>query len=81
MAEVKRKKNETFESLLRRFNKRIQQSGKLYQVRNKRFRETIQSRGEQRKSAVVREKMKKNKEYLRKTGQLKDEIPTNRRYR
>lgn len=80
MAEVKRKKNETFESLLRRFNKRIQQSGKLYQARKIRFRETVKSRGEQRKSALVRAKMKKEKEYLRKIGMLEETPMGKKRY-
>ncbi|MFH1225845.1 MAG: 30S ribosomal protein S21 [bacterium] len=80
MAEVKRKKNETFESLLRRFNKRIQQSGKLYQARKIRFRTTEKSRGEQRKSALVRAKMKKEKEYLRKIGMLEETPIGKKRY-
>ncbi|MFH1173073.1 MAG: 30S ribosomal protein S21 [bacterium] len=81
MSEVKRKKNETFESLLRRFNKRIQQSGKLYQARNSRFKQPEKSRGEQKKSALAREKFRKEKEYQRKVGLLKDEVPTNRKFR
>ena len=80
MAEVKRKKNETFESLLRRFNKRIQQSGRLYQARKIRFRESVKSRGEQRKSALVRAKMKKEKEYLRKIGMLEETPMGKKRY-
>jgi len=39
VAEVKRKKSETFESLLRRFHKKIQQSGRLIQSRKIRFHE------------------------------------------
>ena len=37
MAEAKRKKNETFESLLRRFNKKLMQSGKLLQAKKIRY--------------------------------------------
>ncbi len=80
MAEVKRKKNETFESLLRRFNKRIQQSGKLYQVRKIKYKEPVKSRGERRKSALVREELRRKKEYLRKIGKLKDEVPVSKKY-
>lgn len=81
MSEVKRKKNETFESLLRRFNKRIQQSGKLYQARSGRFNQPEKSRGEKKKSALAREKIKKDKEYQRKMGLLKDDGPAGRRFR
>ena len=37
MVEFKRKKGESFESFLRRFNKRLLQSGKLYEARQKKY--------------------------------------------
>jgi len=44
MVEVKRRDNESFESLLRRFNRKIQQSGVLIRARRIRFFESPKSR-------------------------------------
>lgn len=80
MIEVKRKKGETFESLLRRFNKRIIQSGKILQAKKVRFEQKEKSRPEQRKNAVRKIKIRETREYLKKIGRLKEEdIPTGRR--
>jgi len=68
MAEVKRKKGETFESLLRRFNKRILQSGKLLQAKKVRFLEKQPNKNLAKKLALRRLKIKAQKEYLRKIG-------------
>ena len=73
MAEVKRKKGETFESLLRRFNKKIIQSGKILQAKKIKYQQKEKSRPERKKSAVKRLQIQEQKEYLRKTGALKDE--------
>ncbi|MCG2690447.1 MAG: 30S ribosomal protein S21 [Nitrospirota bacterium] len=73
MVEFKRKKGESFESFLRRFNKRLQQSGKLYQARQAQFLRPKKSRSEQKKSALVGRKLREKKEYLRKIGKLKEE--------
>ena len=73
MVEFKRKKGENFEGFLRRFNKRLQQSGKLYQARKARYLHPKKSKGEQKKSALVSKKYRVNKEYLRKIGKLKEE--------
>ena len=73
MAEVKRKKNETFESLLRRFNKRIQQSGRLLQAKKVRFYESPKSKTSERNAALRRQFLGAKREYLLKTGKLKEE--------
>ncbi|MDP2830441.1 MAG: 30S ribosomal protein S21 [bacterium] len=73
MVEFKRKKGESFESFLRRFNKKLQQSGKLYQARQAQFLRPKKSRSEQKKSALVGRKLREKKEYLRKIGKLKEE--------
>ena len=73
MVEVKRKKGETFESFIRRFNKRIMQSGVLLQFKKIRFVEEKQSRNMQRASALTRKKNREKKEYLRKIGRLPEE--------
>ena len=73
MIEVKRKDNESTGSLLRRFSKKIQQSGLLLLARSSRFREKEKSRTERRKSALIRNKFAKDKERERKLGKLEDE--------
>lgn len=78
--EVRRKKGETFESLLRRFSKRLQQSGKLIEARKTRFRETGKSKPERRKDAIKRNEFNAKREYLRKVGRLKDDQFKRRKY-
>lgn len=72
MVQFKRKKNESFEAFLRRFNKRLQQSGKLYEARSRRYVEKPKNKNQKKTSALVGLKMKKQKEYLRKIGKLDD---------
>ena len=74
MAEIKRKKGETFESLLRRFNKKLQQSGKLIQSRKIRFHERAKSKTKLRQDALRRREITAKREYLKKIGKLKDEF-------
>lgn len=74
MAEVKRRKGESFESLLRRFSRRIQQSGRLLQAKKIRFYQAPKSKLEVRESALHRDRTRKKREYLIKTGELKEEI-------
>ena len=73
MAEVKRKKSETFESLLRRFHKKLQQSGRLIQSRKIRFYEKPKNRTKIRAEALRRREITEKREYLKKIGKLKDE--------
>lgn len=73
MAEVKRKKGESFESLLRRFSRTVQQSGKLLQARKIRFFESTKSKTAQRDAALRREYLKAKREFLIKTGQATEE--------
>lgn len=73
MIEVKRKENESVGSLLRRFSKKVQQSGLLIQARNSRFKEKSKSRTERRKSALRRNQLVVEKERLRKLGKLEEE--------
>ena len=76
--EVKRKKGETFESMMRRFSRRVQQSGKLLQAKKIRFYEPEKSRNLQRVSALRRKEITKKREYLKKIGKLKDEDTKNK---
>lgn len=81
MAEVKRKKGETFESLLRRFHRKIQQSGRLIQSRKIRFYERPKNRNKLRQDALRRKEIGSQREYLKKIGKLKDERPNSYRNR
>ena len=80
MAEVKRKKSESFESLLRRFHKKLQQSGRLIQSRKIRFHERPKNRNKVKQEALRRMEINEKREYLKKIGKLKEErTPTNYR--
>ena len=78
MVEVKRKKGETFESFLRRFNKRLQQSGRLYQVRKIRFFARPKSKTRVREEASKRSEFRAKREYLKRIGKLPEEEPRRR---
>ncbi|MFH1111501.1 MAG: 30S ribosomal protein S21 [Patescibacteria group bacterium] len=73
MIEVKKKEHESVESLIRRFNKRIQQSGVLLRAKKRRFYEPARSKEERRGAALRSRLIQERKEYLRKTGQLTEE--------
>jgi len=73
MVEVKRKKGENFDSLLRRFQRRIQQGGISIEVRKRRFRQGAKNKNYKHFSALRREEKRREYEYLYKTGQLKDD--------
>lgn len=70
MVEVKRKDGESFESLLRRFNRKIQQSGVLVRARRTRFHDRGKSRNLLRQDALRRAVNKEKREELKKMGKL-----------
>ncbi len=72
--EFKRKKSENFENFIRRFNKSLQQSRKLYTVRQRQFLVPKKSKTEQKEYALISMKLRSKREYLRKIGKLKDEL-------
>ncbi len=73
MAEVKRKKNETFDALLRRFTRRFQSSGKQIESKRRRFHDSGKNKNQRRDSALRRVTKGEQYSYLLKTGQLKEE--------
>lgn len=75
MPEVRRKPKESFEGLLRRFSKKVQQSGKLLTVRKKRFYAPKKNRRAKQETALRRLTIEEKKEYLRKTGKLTGSFP------
>ncbi len=68
MVEVKRKDNESFDSLLRRFNRKIQQSGILVRAKKTRFFTRVKSRNLQRTAAQRRAQLRVLREELKKMG-------------
>jgi hypothetical protein len=68
--EVRKQGKETSQSLVRRFTKRIQQSGILLRARSIRFKEREKSEQMKKKSALRREELKKKYEFLKKFGEI-----------
>ena len=73
MIEVKKKDRETSESLIRRFSRRVQQSGVLVQARRSRFRKEEKSKRQVREGAMYKAKVKKMVDKLKKMGKFDDE--------
>lgn len=68
--EVKKQKRESSQSLVRRFQKRIQQSGLLLRVRKNRYWKRKESEQMKKRSALKREELKKEYERKNKLGKL-----------
>lgn len=68
MVEVKKKDNESFESLLRRFNRKVQQSGVLVRARKTRYFQPKKSRNLKRTAAQRRSELREVREELKKLG-------------
>jgi len=73
VVEQRRKKGESFESFLRRFNKSLLSSRRLNEIRHKRYFVAKKNKTKQKEYALVSMKMRENKEYLKKIGKLKEE--------
>jgi small subunit ribosomal protein S21 len=70
LVEVKKKDGESFESLLRRFNRKIQQSGVLVRARRIRFFEPAKSRNLLRENAQRRAENREKREELKRMGKF-----------
>ncbi len=66
--EIKKEGKETSQNLVRRFSKRIKQSGILLRARKIRFRYKEKSRQMKKRSALRREQLRKEYEKLEKMG-------------
>lgn len=73
MIEVKRKDRESPESLIRRFSRKIQQSGILMRARKTRFRTDEKSKRELREGAMYKVKVRKVVNKLKKMGKFDDQ--------
>lgn len=79
MVELKRKRGESFEAFLRRFNRKLIRSGKILQARKIRYKRRPLSKTKLKASAVHRKKVREQKEYLKKIGKLVEEKRWSRR--
>ena len=79
MTEFKRKKGESFESFLRRFNKGLRNSKTLNIAREKRTLAPKKSILKQKKYALKSLELRKQKNYLRKICKLAEEETSFRR--
>ena len=73
MTEFKRKKGESFEGFLRRFNKTLIRSRKLSEVRSRQYRQQKNNKNKQKEYALVSKERREKRNYLLKIGKLKDE--------
>lgn len=72
MIEVKKRENESAESLVRRFTKRVQQSGVLIRAKKRRFYETPKNKRAVREGALRRAIIQDQRELLRRQGKLEE---------
>lgn len=68
--EIKRKPHESSQALTRRFQKTVQQSGILLEVRKRQFAQRPKSSDMQKKSALRKLKTKKHYETLKKLRKI-----------
>lgn len=75
MLEVRRRDNESAESLLRRFSRKVQQSGVLLQARKVRFYERKKNKQKLREEAQRRAAFQAERERLIKLGEISEFSP------
>lgn len=77
MIQVKKKDRETSESLIRRFSRRIQQSGVLMDARRSRFQTSKKTKIKQRQEAMYKVKIRKEIDKLKKLDRFDEEALRN----
>jgi small subunit ribosomal protein S21 len=75
LIEVKKKDGESVESMLRRFTKKVQQSGVLIRAKKGRFYSSPKTKREVREDAQRRKVLNDRREYLRRIGKLEELDP------
>lgn len=73
MVEVRRRENETVGAMLRRFTRRVQQSGILIRARKIKFYREKPTKRAMRERALRRLALAKERERLEKLGRLEEE--------
>lgn len=81
MVEVRKRDNEGTDSLVRRFSRKVQQSGVLLQARKIRFHARKKSRRKLREEAQRRTELQTERERLIKLGEIDEFAPVNPRSR
>ncbi len=71
--EIKKDERETSQNLVRRFSRRMKQSGILLRARKARFKKRAKSRQMRKKSALRKEQLKKEYEEMEKMGKSKQQ--------
>lgn len=71
---VRKKERENVQSLLRRFSRRVLQSGILVRARRGRFYVPLKTKRQKKLSALRRQKIQKEREKLYKLGKLENEF-------
>ncbi|MBI2551998.1 hypothetical protein HYW17_01700 [Candidatus Uhrbacteria bacterium] len=79
MLEVKRRRSESFEAMLRRFSRRMQLSGQLRQAKRNRFRVDQKNKTAAKRSALRRLELHRHYDKLKKMGQLPEPTRSRRR--
>lgn len=69
--EIKKEGRETSQNLVRRFSRRMKQSGILLRARKSRFKKKPKSKQMKKRSALRREELKKEYEKMEKLGKSK----------
>ena len=69
--EIKKKEKESVQSLLRRFQKAVQESGILIRTRKIQFKERRISEEKKKRVALYKEEKRKEYEKLKKLGKIK----------
>jgi len=72
MIKAKRKREESTNAFLRRFTRKVQQSGVLVRARRVRFKADAKTRREKQLAAIRRQKNLKERERLFKLGKLEE---------
>ena len=72
MIEVKKRDGESSEGLLRRFTRRVQQSGLLIRAKKARYYEAPKTKREIRDDAIRRRGVREHRDYMRKLGRLEE---------
>jgi len=73
MVEVKRKPNESTGSLLRRFNRFVQQSGILLKAKNDQFRQKMPTKRKEKMAAIMGTHLAELRKRLTKLGKYDEE--------
>lgn len=73
MIHIRRKEKETAEAMLRRFSRRVHQSGVLKRARRLRFRNDEKSKTERRNEAIYKTRIRKEIDRAKKFGSFDDD--------